>query len=72
MTVEGLLLRLARGETLEGKDARVLLVATEEAPWQLWVYVAIGYMELGRYDDAYYVLDQLINRQGGSPEEWMP
>ena len=57
--------RLVSDEVLEGKDAQTIMgVATEAAPWQLWVQVALAYLELGQPDQATYILEQLLQTDG--------
>jgi len=66
--------RLVSDEVLEGKDAQTIMgVATEAAPWQLWVQVALAYLDLDQPDYARSILEQLLeegqpcilNRPGG-------
>ena len=52
---------LVTDEVLKGEDARTIMgVATGEAPWQLWVQVALTYLELGQPELARSILEQLL------------
>jgi hypothetical protein len=57
---EELMLRLARGETLEGEEAQAALAElTSETPWRFGVQLALAYLREGRIDVAIEVLEQL-------------
>jgi len=59
--IEDLMLRLARGETLEGEEAQAALDAlTSETPWQFGVQLALAYLREGNTEFAIEVLKQLL------------
>lgn len=58
--------RLVSDEVLKGEDAHTIMgVATEAAPWQLWVQVALAYLDLNDAERARYILEQLLETEAG-------